>query len=392
MPTINPEILVWARESAGISLAGAAHKLGIRDSRGIDAIGRLQALESGDEEPTRSMLLKMAHHYHRPLLTFYLTAPPRRGHRGADFRSLRTSQRRVDTEAIIDALIRDIQARQGMLRAALEDEEEPIRRTFVGSASITEGKQSVLELLRVLLNLELREYRRQTDESSAFELLRRRVGQLGIFVLLKGDLGSHHSALDVEVFRGFSLSDELAPFIVINDGDSRAAWSFTLLHELVHILLGQTGISAGYLGNDIEVFCNEIAGEFLLPDEEVHRIDLNGGETLEQCSRIISDFARLRKLSHTMVAYRAHRSGVIDQDKFAQLAALFQTRWQETRASTREVTNEQSISYYIVRRHRVGSDLLGLVKRMLSTGTLTTSRAARILDVKPTGLQALIGE
>ena len=55
-------------------------------------------------------------------------------------------------------------------------------------------------------------------------------------------MGNYLSAIDVDVFRGFAIADDIAPFVVINDNDSVSAWSFTLLHELVHLLLGETGI------------------------------------------------------------------------------------------------------------------------------------------------------
>ena len=58
-------------------------------------------------------------------------------------------------------------------------------------------------------------------------------------------MGNYPSAIDVDVFRGFAIADNIAPFVVINDNDSIPAWSFTLLHEVVHLLLGQTGISGG---------------------------------------------------------------------------------------------------------------------------------------------------
>ena len=87
MPAVNPEILVWARQTAGLTLGDAVMKVGIRDARGVAAVDRLAALERGEREPTRPVLVKMAQHYRRPLLAFYLTAPPRRGDRGADFRT-----------------------------------------------------------------------------------------------------------------------------------------------------------------------------------------------------------------------------------------------------------------------------------------------------------------
>lgn len=72
---------------------------------------------------------------------------------------------------------------------------------------------------------------------AAFRLLRESAERAGVFVLLMGDLGNYHSAISVETFRGFAIADPVAPFIAINDRDSHAAWSFTLLHELVHLCL-----------------------------------------------------------------------------------------------------------------------------------------------------------
>ena len=60
-------------------------------------------------------------------------------------------------------------------------------------------------------------------------------------MLLLGDLGSHHSDMNEEVFRGFALADEIAPFVVINDNDATTARSFSLIHELAHIWIGASG-------------------------------------------------------------------------------------------------------------------------------------------------------
>lgn len=75
MPTVNPEILAWARNAAGLSLDAAAQKLGIQPASGVSPTERLAALEEGSDPPSRPMLVKMAHHYRRPLLLFYMAAP-----------------------------------------------------------------------------------------------------------------------------------------------------------------------------------------------------------------------------------------------------------------------------------------------------------------------------
>jgi hypothetical protein len=55
MPRVNPEILSWARKTAGFSLSDAVEKLGINDARGIVAVDRLAAIESGAKEPSRPL-------------------------------------------------------------------------------------------------------------------------------------------------------------------------------------------------------------------------------------------------------------------------------------------------------------------------------------------------
>src|SRR5690348_15402575 len=118
MIAVSPHILTWARETAGLSLVDAAHKLAIGKARGVGPEDRLAAFERGDEKITRPLLLKMAKQYRRPLITFYLRETPARGDRGEDFRTL--PERRDDAEALVDALLRDVRARQGTVRSILE--------------------------------------------------------------------------------------------------------------------------------------------------------------------------------------------------------------------------------------------------------------------------------
>ena len=71
--SVNPEILRWARETAGLPIDVAAKKLAIGATKDLAPEQRLAQLESGDEQPTRALLLKMAKQYRRSLLIFYLS-------------------------------------------------------------------------------------------------------------------------------------------------------------------------------------------------------------------------------------------------------------------------------------------------------------------------------
>ena len=384
MPKVNPEILVWARETAGLEPVEAARKLGFRNTRNVSAVGKLAALESGDAEPTRPQLVKMAQEYRRPLLTFYLPEPPAKGDRGADFRTLPAEHSDAD-DALLDALLRDVRARQSMVRAVLEDLEEAETLDFVGSHQMEDGPAAVLASLRALLDVVLAGYRRQRSAGDAFNLLRESSERAGIFVLIKGDLGNYRSAIDLSIFRGFSIADEVAPFVVINDQDARPAWSFTLLHEIAHLLLGQTGVGSARADSEIERFCDDVAGEFLLPVGELRQLVLDDSRDINAVSERISTFANQRNLSRTMVAYKAYRRDLINQEIYRQLSATYRQQWRAERERNRAQNREQEggPSYYIVRRHRLGLSLVNLVSRAMSSGDLTTSKAARVLGVKP---------
>src|SRR5258705_6787750 len=146
MPRVSPEILAWARETAGLTPDQAVRKLDIKDARGVSAIERLAAYEAG-EAVTRPLLVRMAKHYRRPLVAFYMGAPPRRGDRGEDFRVLPEGQHKT-ADALVDALIRDIRARQSMVKSVLQEDEETSPLPFIGSLGIGNGVGAALASIR----------------------------------------------------------------------------------------------------------------------------------------------------------------------------------------------------------------------------------------------------
>ncbi|MXY08908.1 MAG: ImmA/IrrE family metallo-endopeptidase [Rhodothermaceae bacterium] len=400
MPTVNPEILVWARKTAGLAPDEAARKIRLRDSRDMTAVDKLIAMERGDKDPTRANLVQMAQQYRRPLLAFYLAQPPPTITRGVDFRTISGIQSDRMSH-LIDALIREVRSRQSMVRAVLEAEDEVYSLPFVGilrdlkgvSACTDQAVSYAVEALYQVLGLDLpTEYYEESGPKAAFDLLRSKVEAAGVFVLLKGNLGSYHTDIPADVFRGFVIADEIAPFVVINNLDSPSAWSFTLLHEMVHLLLNETGISGHGSEMESEVFCNTVASTCLLPTEDLEQVGIKPNQDIIEQEQLISSFAQQRNLSHTMVAYRLLRSGSIDQLTFEDLRKRFAQRWEHNRRKQRERSRKSrgGPSYYVVHRYRVGPALLSLTGRMMGSGALSTTKAAKILDVKPTNVGSMI--
>lgn len=382
---MNPDLIRWARETAGLSLEQAAQALALTSP------DKLQRIEAGAEPPSRPLLLKMCKAYRRSLLTFYLSAPPRKADRGQDFRTLPPDRAEAD-DALLDALVRDVMARQNMVRSIVVDEEDGETLHFVGAATISAGAPKVARQIADQLGLKLDEFRAQRGTEQAFAYLRQLAEAQGIFVLLIGNLGSHHSAISVESFRGFAIADPYAPFVVINDQDAKTAWSFTLLHELAHLWLGQTGISAASTDLAVERFCNEVAACLLLPEQELVQLSKAPWAGDDALIDLISQFAQARHVSRKMVAYRLHRSGRLERGDWLRIDRTLQDQWladrQRSRAHARQ--SDSGPNYYVVRRHRLGKALLNLVDRTMAAGTLTPVKAAKVLGVKPRSVHPLL--
>ena len=388
MGGIQPEILTWARETAGLSLAAAAHAIGLNTAKGQSGAERLAALEAGAEEPSRPLLLKMSKSYHRPLLVFYLAEPPTTGDRGQDFRTLPGPER---YNPGLDVLVRDIKARQGLIHSILEDDRaEPL--DFIGSVTTGVPVKTLAASIAKRLSFRLQEFRAAKNGGEAFVYLRKTIEDSGVYVLLLGNLGSHHTNIPVEIFRGFALADQIAPLIVINDQDARAAWAFTAFHELVHLWLGDTGISGADAGNRVEQYCNDVAGELLLPIEEIHILSPTIKGSLATIAGEVRAFAEVRHVSRQMVAYKLLRTGILPKATWAALNTHFNEQWvqHKQREAEKNMATEGGPNYYVVKRHRVGPALLGLVRRSLDEGTITYTKASLVLGVKPRNVEPLL--
>ena len=387
---VNPEILRWARTTSGLDIEEAARRLGFHDSNRRTAAQRLRDLEEGAKEPSVSVLDRMADKYRRPSLVFYLPEPPVDEERAARFRSAPTALTRIE-QGQLDAFVRELRSRQNLLRDALEDhgDAEPVE--WIGSLEENAGRQAIASRAREILGLNLDEYRARGSAESGFELLRERTEAAGVFVLLQGDFGSWHSALDTRLFRGLSLADPVAPFVVIHPNDATSARPFTLLHEMVHLLLGQSAFADPASNDPLEQLCNDVAGDLLLPDPDVRELVNLGHRNTASLADKIPEFARRWRVSSSMVAYRAARSGYLPWDELRVLLRIFEARWRKSEAARKAKASRASgPSYYVVRRHRLGDSLVQRTKELWRAGELTTARAGMVLGVRATSVHALL--
>jgi Zn-dependent peptidase ImmA (M78 family) len=386
---LNPQIFTWARDTAGLSVDEAAQALGFKDAEKRTATERLRALETGQEEPSNSVLRKMSRAYHRSLLVFYLSEPPRIGDRGQDFRRIPGADA-PEYDPTLDALIRDVRGRQRISRDLLEQTESP-KIDFVASATTDVPPHELARRITTNLDFALEDFRQQTSVQGAFGYLREKVEKSGAFVLLIGNLGSYHTNIRSSVFRGYAIADPIAPFIVINDQDAPVAWAFTTLHELTHLWLGATGVSGGVPNTRLESYCNSVAGEILLPAPEIAELEFLRRASLAQAIESISQFARIRRISRPMVAYKLLRTNIISDARWRELDKHYEDEWaaSQTRAVAKE-KNEGGPSYYVLKRHRIGPALLDLARNSIAEGILSHTKAGQLLGVKARNVDPVI--
>lgn len=382
---INPKILGLARQRAGFSLEDAAKKAGVKASKLAD-------METGKSRPTRNQLYKIAKSYWYPLAAFYASQPPLPTRSGVDFRSpnIECSDRE---KGRLNALIRSVYARQDMIKVILEEDEDTPNRDFVGSidAGDYNNISETVEAIRNTLNV-------RSDTRLKFKDLIIRAEKQGIFVLLANDLGDNRTRISESIFRGFAIADKIAPFIVINPSDAETAKSFTLIHELAHIFIGSSGISAEpsidipqTRTSKIERFCNDVASYFLLPQ---HYIDNTEAiNDIEKALGIIERIAEKRKVSRLMVAYRFFRANIISKDLYQELSATYLENWEEVKKRKKEKENKGKkvkINPNVTKKYRLGTLLVSFVERSLNAQELTYTKAAHLLGVNAASVRVLI--
>lgn len=389
MPAVNPQILKWARETAGLSLEEAAHKIGLKDSKKQMAYEKLQSLENGEREPSQRLLFTLAEKYNRPLLMFYLKAPPRKGDLGEDFRVLSSSPAVSSDSPEVDVLIRKVKLQQSLAKSLVEEElDSPL--PFIASLKMDDGVEAVARSITHTLSFDLETFQAQRSAEDAFKYVRNQIERVGIFILLYNHSGNPKKTLPLELFRGFAIADPVAPFIVINSEDAKAAMSFTAFHEVAHLWIGASGISNLSAERDIERFCNDVASEILLPVEVLNSFIRFNQASLDIKEIEITNLADSLNISRTMIAYNLFRKGFLKKDEWNFLRNQFYAQWEGEKKRKKDAKTTSGPSYYVTSKYRLGTAILQLASSALHEGTLTYTKAGQLLGVRPRNIPKLL--
>ncbi|MNF38726.1 hypothetical protein D3C85_752270 [compost metagenome] len=255
---INPTILTWSRERAGLSAEEVAKKLPTKPDRVLE-------WEAGESKPTFKQAQHWANIAHVPFGFLFLKEPPAESLPLPDLRTVGGLAPQRPSLNLLDT-VKEVLRKQDWYLEYLQDQEgKPL--PFVGRFTTQAAVKDVVADIRRTLRVDPEASRLNYD--AYVRTLIEAAEAVGILVMRSGiALGNTHRKLDVGEFRGFAISNALAPIVFINSADADAARLFTLMHELAHIWIGSSGVSDGGTpnGRKEETFCNAVAGEFLAPE------------------------------------------------------------------------------------------------------------------------------
>jgi Zn-dependent peptidase ImmA (M78 family) len=305
---VKPAVLVWARESAGFDVRAAAVALELPEAK-------LQDWEQGLEAPSIPQLRSAAALYRRPLSVFFLQQVPAGFQVLSDFRRPTNGPARYSPELTHE--IRIAHQRRELARELLSDiGDEPLKLStgLAPGADPEAAGQFLREFLGVSTSA-LNKFGGDAEGRSAFNFWRTHIERAGVLVFQSTRVSAAEAS-------GFALAYADLPVIVVNRKDPPTRRLFSLLHEFVHVLLQQSGVSDLNLDlskpasqPSIELFCNAVAAAALMP------------RSLLQGDAVVAQHGGAREWTDVEIAPLAKRFGVSREALIIRFIGLRLTDW-----------------------------------------------------------------
>jgi Zn-dependent peptidase ImmA (M78 family) len=216
------------------------------------------------------------------------------------------------------------------------------------------------------------------DSTVALKAWRDAVEEKGVFVF--------KNTFKQKEVSGFCLSDSEFPVIYVNNSTAQTRQSFTILHELGHILLGTGGVTKrndSYIeklsgrSKLVEVFCNRFAGECLLPTAQVKQL------VGKVSDGMVSDLAEEFKVSRQVVLTRLLSLDRITQSYYDQKAKEWNAEYEAQKGKA------PGGNYYLTQGSYLGERFLRLAFKRYYEHAISMEQLADHLNVKATSVPGL---
>ena len=371
---INPDVLRWARERSGLSVADVARKF----SKSLDAIS---GWEAGETSPTYVQLEKLAYQvYKRPVAIFFFPKPPEEPDKISEFRTLPSSER-DSLSSDTRYAVRLAESMQIALRELNEGVNPSPRRIFDEVLTfLNEPPDRLAERTRSYVGITVEGQREWSSTADALENWRTTIEDSGIYVFKR--------SFKQKEISGFSLMDEEFPVIFLNNSTPPTRQVFTLWHEVAHILLNTSGVTKEddsfielLVGDSkvIEVQANAFAGEFLVPSEDFNSLV----DSRPYSDEYFSSLADRYHVSREVVLRKHSDRGLVTQQFYEDKVR----EWNEQYVAS--ASSSTGGNYYNTQVSYLGQKYLELVFRRYYQGRIDLSQLANYVNVKARHVPAL---
>lgn len=364
---IKPDMLRWAIQRAGYNV-----------DTYLTENDKVRSWVEGEKYPTARQLENFASKMYVPYGYLFLITPPVESMPIPLFRGSSSSS---NMNLNVYETVQTMQYRQEWLEEYIQDELDSDELDFVSSVTLNDGIERVVSKIRELLGLEETWAFGERDSASAVNKLTQQFESLGIITSFNGVVGNNNRRkLSVEECRGFALVSKIAPFIFVNNDDSKSAQLFTLIHEFAHLLLG---VSAGFGGIDdhddvCERFCDSVAANFLVPRVLfISQWNVND-RSIEKC-------AKKFKVSSLVIARRAYALNLLTSQEYQVFYSNYRANWKVCKK-----TVSSSGNFFLTAAKRVGK-LFGIyVNTAVNSGYLLHSEAYRLTGLHGSSFDKVI--
>jgi len=296
--SINPAILVWARDVSGTTLQEAQDKFGV---------DKITAWESGNDHPTYSQLQQLGKFYRKPIAVFFFPEPPVYVDIPASCRTLP-----VDIDTVFNRDITKVVDWARAMQLNLYELNDGVNPSTQQINSISFDFSSIATTANQLRNIFGTSISKQESLKSAekaFEHWRDCLYDIGVYVF--------KAAFKDNSVSGFCLYDDVFPIICINNSLAHARQIFTLFHEVYHLIMQNSGIDLiekSYNANHIEWHCHEFAGTFLVPKNDF--LQSIGNRTIND--ELIETFSKKYSVSREVILRKLFDLSRIDYSLFSE--------------------------------------------------------------------------
>jgi len=373
---ITPNVLKWARESARMTEETAASKVSV-------SVEKLEEWEKGDNQPTIRQAQILAKAYKRPFSILFLPEIPRDFQPLQDFR--KNGSKPLSTSSVF--IIREIQQKQSWISATNEENGED-KLPFVGRFSLNDNPKVIANDILQTLGITAGNYESQNPIKEWIT----KAESKGIFISRTSFIHSRLK-LDSEELQGFAIADPYAPFVFINSDDWNAPQLFTLVHELAHLWIAETGISNSIEldiqktsdFNKVELFCNEVAANVLIPETIIKNLEIS----VFKDSKSVFNAARAIGVSSFSFLVRALNLNVISLPAYKRLKAQadldfkeYLRKEAEKKANQKAKENSGGPNYFLLQLNRNSRLFTQTVLDSFRGGFIEPTLASNLLNVQ----------